>query len=255
MAEENYPLSFLKSVSGSSSDALLTEEFEKRMGEFSSSFPLLDHAASFFYLFDFVKMRYLYVSESIKSIMGYTAQEWIERGPGWVFTTVYPEDVKRLKDLHAALFRQYYSIPASERKDYKYVWEVRVVRKDGRVIWLMQQGAFIHVDAEGKPMVTFDILSDMTDFKKDNSMTLTMFGKDEGSKHKLYFPISGNQTFTKREIELIKLIADGFRSKDIAERLSISRHTVDTHRRNMLKKCGVNDSFKLIGYARQNGLI
>ena len=253
--EGRYPLSFLKSVSGSSDNPLLTEDFEKRLATLANTFSLLDKSASFFYLFDFVKMRYLYVSDSIRHIMGYTGQDWIERGPEWVFSTVYPEDVRRLMDLHKALFEHFYLLPASERKEYKYAWEVRVVRKDKAVIWVMQQGSFIEVDADGKPMVTFDILTDMTAFKKDKLMTLTMF-KDVGKPHvKLYFPISGKEPFTKREIELIKLLSDGFSSKQIADRLNISPHTVDTHRRNMLKKCGVADSIRMVAYARENGLI
>lgn len=253
--KDRYPLSFLKSVSGSSDDAHLTEEFSKRLAEFSTVFSFLDKAASFFYLFDFVQMRYLYCSESIRDIMGYSARDWIERGPDWVFSTVFPDDVRRLKDLHKALFAQYYSLPVADRKDYKYVWEVRVVRKDGRVIWLMQRGSFIEVDPEGKPMITFDVLSDTTPFKKDNSMTLTMFKHADNQDFKLYFPLAPHEPFSKREIELINLLSLGLNSKEIAEKLFISPHTVDTHRRNMLRKAGVSDSMKLVTYGRNNGFI
>ena len=43
-------------------------------------------------------------------------------------------------------------------------------------------------------------------------------------------------SLTKRELEIIKLIAAGFRDKEIAEYLFISFHTVRTHRKNILKK-------------------
>jgi DNA-binding CsgD family transcriptional regulator len=253
--EEKYPLSFLKTISRSSDDAFLTAAFEKRIAQLTASFAILDRASSFFYLFDFVCMRYLYCSESIQHVMGYTARDWIERGPDWVFSTVYPEDVRRLKDLHKALFDYYYSLPVSERKDYKYVWQVRVVRKDGQPIWIMQQGSFIDIESNGKPMITFDILTDTTQFKKDNCITLTMFKNVNDPKLKLYFPLAGGEPFTKREIELIGFLSEGLSSKEIAERLFISPHTVDTHRRNMLKKSGVRDSNKMIVFARNNGWI
>ena len=250
-----YPLSFLKNVSGSSDDAVRTKEFEKRIADFAGALGLLDKASSFFYLFNFVQMRYLYVSESIKDIMGYTARDWIDRGPDWVFTTVYPEDVQRFKDLHKALFQHYYSLPFSERKEHKYVWEVRVVRNDGKIIWLRQEGSFIEIDNDGKPMVTFDILTDTTQYKKDKSMTLTMFKNATSEPFQLYFPLSGSEPFTKREVELMKLLSEGLTSKEIGERLFISPHTVDTHRRHMLKKTRRKDSSKLIAYARENGLV
>lgn len=254
--QEKYPLSFLKSVSGSSDDPLLTEDFEKRLASLANAFPLLDRSASFFYLFDFVNMRYLYVSESIKNIVtGYVAKDWIENGPEWVLSKVYPNDVRRLKDLHKELFSFYYTLAVEERKEYKYSWEFRLVRKDGQIIWLMQQGCFIEIDEQGRPMLTFDTLSDTTHLKKDNSMSLTMFKDENSPKLKLYFPISGKEPFTKREIELVKLLSSGLSSKQLADRLSISPHTVDTHRRNMLKKCGVTDSIRLVAYARENGLL
>lgn len=254
--EEKYPLSFLRSVSGSPCDKQFTPEFEKMMSVCAASFPLLDKAASFFYLFDFVKMRYLYVSESIQDVMGgYCAKDWIDNGPEWVLTRVYHEDVRRLKDLHQALFRFFYSLPVQDRKEYKYSWEFRLVRKDGNIIWLMQQGSFIEIDPDGRPMASFDTVSDTTHLKKDNSMSLTMFKDVDSPKLKLYFPMSVKESFTKREIELVKLLSDGFTSKRIADELCISHHTVDTHRRNMLKKCGVNDSIRLVAYARENGMI
>jgi DNA-binding NarL/FixJ family response regulator len=119
----------------------------------------------------------------------------------------------------------------------------------------MQQGSFIEVDAEGRPMITFDTLSDTTNFKKDNSMTLTMFRDVESTRLKLYFPISGREPFTKREVEIMKLLCEGYTSKEIGERLFISSHTVDTHRRHMLKKAGVKDTSKLVMYGRENGLM
>jgi DNA-binding CsgD family transcriptional regulator len=254
--EEYYPLSFLRSVARSPDDPSLSAEFDRRVAAISSSFQFLDKAASFFYLFDFVQMRYLYCSESIRDIMGgFTARDWIERGPEWVLTRVYHEDVRRLMDLHKALFDFYYALPVGERLEYKYGWECRLVRKDEKVIWLMQQGSFIEVDREGRPMLTFDTISETTHHKKDNSMTLTMFRHSDNPTLKLYFPITGSGPFTKREIELIKLLSDGYSSKEIAEKLFISPHTVDTHRRNMLKKSGTKDSSKLVVYARENGLI
>lgn len=254
--EEKYPLSFLRSVARSPDDPSLAKDFDRRVAEISSSFQLLDKAASFFYLFDFVQMRYLYCSEGIRDIMGgYTARDWIERGPEWVLTRVYQEDVRRLKELHKALFDFYYTLPVAEREEYKYVWDFRLVRKDGKVVWLMQQGTFIEIDPEGRPLLTFDTISDTTHHKKDNSMTLTMFRHDENPTLKLYFPITGSGPFTKREIELINLLSHGYSSKEIAEKLFISPHTVDTHRRNMLKKSGTKDSSRLVAYARENGLI
>jgi DNA-binding CsgD family transcriptional regulator len=58
-----------------------------------------------------------------------------------------------------------------------------------------------------------------------------------------------------REREVIKFLAEGLPSKQIGERLSISTHTVDTHRRNLLKKTGTKNTSELTVYCVKKGLI
>lgn len=62
-------------------------------------------------------------------------------------------------------------------------------------------------------------------------------------------------TISKREKEIIKLIADGFTTKKIASKLFISPHTVETHRQNILLKLGLKNSAELVKYAIQKGLL
>lgn len=51
---------------------------------------------------------------------------------------------------------------------------------------------------------------------------------------------------TQREQQVLQLVADGYSSKQIAQRLIISEHTVANHRRNMLAKTGARSSAELI---------
>jgi DNA-binding NarL/FixJ family response regulator len=60
---------------------------------------------------------------------------------------------------------------------------------------------------------------------------------------------------TLRESEVLKLIAEGYTGKQIAEELVISQKTVDRHRSNMLDKLGLRDRVGLTRYAIRRGLI
>lgn len=60
---------------------------------------------------------------------------------------------------------------------------------------------------------------------------------------------------TERENEITALIASGMTSKEIGERLHLSHHTVNTHRKNILKKLGVKSVSELTVYAMNVGLI
>ncbi len=60
---------------------------------------------------------------------------------------------------------------------------------------------------------------------------------------------------TLREREIIILIAQELSSKEIANRLFITKNTVETHRKNLFKKLDVKNSIGLVKYAFKNGLI
>lgn len=62
-------------------------------------------------------------------------------------------------------------------------------------------------------------------------------------------------TLSDREAEIISLIAEGFSYTRIADRLSLSAHTVSTHRRNIMQKLGVNNTAALVLYAVKKGLV
>jgi DNA-binding NarL/FixJ family response regulator len=60
---------------------------------------------------------------------------------------------------------------------------------------------------------------------------------------------------TPRESEVVKLIAEGFSSREIAAELTISEKTVDRHRANVLEKLGMHDRVELTRYAIRRGLV
>jgi DNA-binding NarL/FixJ family response regulator len=60
---------------------------------------------------------------------------------------------------------------------------------------------------------------------------------------------------TSSEIEIVKLIADGLTTKEIASRKNISHHTVNTHRKNIFRKVEVSNASELIMHAIKAGWI
>lgn len=64
-----------------------------------------------------------------------------------------------------------------------------------------------------------------------------------------------SQSLTPREIEIVRMVAEGLRNRVIAERLSISEGTVKTHLHNIYEKLGVDGRLELLLCAQQKGLI
>lgn len=60
---------------------------------------------------------------------------------------------------------------------------------------------------------------------------------------------------SRREKEVLKLIVDECTAKEIADKLVISQHTVESHRKNIISKLGVKNVAGVVKYAIENGLV
>ena len=63
-----------------------------------------------------------------------------------------------------------------------------------------------------------------------------------------------NKRLSVREKQVVKLVAEGFKTKDIAEKLEISDRTVSKHRENLMTKMGMTSTAELTNYANESGL-
>jgi two-component system response regulator NreC len=70
-----------------------------------------------------------------------------------------------------------------------------------------------------------------------------------------YFNKAYDNPLTKREHEILKWIAEEYSNQKIADKLFISIRTVETHRKNMMRKLNANNSISLIKYAMTQGLV
>jgi len=82
------------------------------------------------------------------------------------------------------------------------------------------------------------------------------FSFEAGKIYKTTLEKNSHQpVLTKREKEIVKLIAEGLTNAQIAQQLFLSVDTVDTHRKNLYTKLNVKNTALLIRYALDNGLI
>lgn len=60
---------------------------------------------------------------------------------------------------------------------------------------------------------------------------------------------------SERELEIITMIAEGYTNNEIADKLFLSHHTVNTHRKNIMQKLGVNNTASIVMYAVKAQLV
>jgi DNA-binding NarL/FixJ family response regulator len=73
------------------------------------------------------------------------------------------------------------------------------------------------------------------------------------NKNKIFQPPSSH--ITHAETEIIRLIAQGLTTKEIAAKKFLSFHTIITHRKNIFKKLGINNTSELVSFAFKSGIV
>ena len=66
--------------------------------------------------------------------------------------------------------------------------------------------------------------------------------------------LSNNKKLSVREKQVVKLVAEGYKTKEIADMLEISDRTVSKHRENLMTKMGVTSTAEITNYANESGL-
>ena len=90
------------------------------------------------------------------------------------------------------------------------------------------------------------------DLYVDPSMVRTLFSE---SRQSPTTPPTSEETLTPREIEILKLIVEGYTNRQIGEHLNISIRTVEGHRANISDKLGLHSRLELVRYAREHGML
>jgi len=67
--------------------------------------------------------------------------------------------------------------------------------------------------------------------------------------------LAPHELLTDREFQVMCMLASGMRKSEIADKLSLSKHTIGNHRNNILKKLNLSGNSELTRYAIQNGII
>ena len=218
---------------------------------------LLKLAPTCVFIIDYRTMDYLFYSETIKDMVGYGREEFMKGGIKFLFSHVHPDDLEVLTTQILPYITSFLkSVPPESYKDYKFSFNYRFKRIDGKYEHFRQYSTYLEPDSTGRPTINFGIAINFSPLKKDNRIAL-LIEKREGDEFRR-ISVNSDITetiFSKRELEILKLIHGGLSSSEIAKKLYLSDHTVNNHRKNMLKKTATTNTASLISYAIANGYL
>jgi DNA-binding CsgD family transcriptional regulator len=205
-----------------------------------------------------------FTSRNFKTLLGYPSKSIIDEGVQFVISRAHPMDLADVLKFMEACHRPaatWFEDPDAATFECTY----RFKHPDGRWRWVSQELFALSLTAAGlldKVMITFsDCTIQKRKLTEQHLATLTA----RRNKSKLLEAVIATQKkletqdarmiaharlLTSREREILGLVSQGYSSKQIAIELSISKHTVESHRKNLLQKLKANNAADLIQRAQ-----
>lgn len=205
-------------------------------------------------VFDLFRKQHVFTSYNFSTLFGFDMQELQQNGNDYFDSRIHPEDYVQILKLGIRMFRFCFPLPASEKKDYKMINEFRIRNADDKYVRVIEQHQLLELDAKGNIWLALGII-DISPNQEENSGVRSQILNFKTGRIVNLEKQDSQIRLTQREKEILSLIKDGYLSKEISEKLSISLHTVNTHRQRILEKMNADNSLEAVNYASKLGLV
>jgi DNA-binding CsgD family transcriptional regulator len=207
----------------------------------------------FFYIADLIKVRILFTSWGSNTIIGLSPEQV---DTSTFFVLAHPDDQELLNRAQAKLYKQGQELYNRENGISIVSVLIRERNGDGDYIDLVLQTYSFYSELH---KTVFTLIA-ATEPGITNSESDGMHYYYAGDNPAMFrYPdlalLKEGYHFSRRELEILKLIAAGLSSEQIAATLFLSVNTVDTHRRHLLKKASSATTHDLVIQLRENGVL
>ena len=179
------------------------------------------------------------------------------QGMRYFWSRMHPDDVELwLQALNELMNFTINNINVKDRHKMSYTWNYRIKNSKGVYVNVIQNTTPLEFDINEKPIIGLAHYT-VLDSKINIQVSATAKLLNENNEYETKYFNNFSQKLlsdgiSNRERDIIRLLVLNYSSKDIAEKLNISPNTVDTHRRNILKKLNISSTGELIGMIRSN---
>ncbi len=197
--------------------------------------------------------KLLYISDTFRMMLGYDDETF---PPGFFLSIVHPEDRDRFTVAHNRVFENGQEMLVNGVEYYITSSIFRMKTKSESYITILYQ-CFTFTQPTLKESVGhLTIMSDITNLSKRRTFNHHYFGQD---KKMFRMPdlelLNTDCILSNRELEVVRLIIEGYTSEEIGEKIFLSVKTINTHRSNVLKKLNTNNIMESIKKLKQMGLV
>ncbi|MGZ3904349.1 MAG: LuxR C-terminal-related transcriptional regulator [Bacteroidia bacterium] len=194
--------------------------------------------------------RVVSFQKGVEEMLGYTPDEFTF---DFVLNNYHPDDIHIVQRVLSAALHYNTENDVDRNMLFKLCYRTR--KKNGDYVKVLRTSANFELNEDGNMVSNISTLTDISFLNVGNKVEWYFESKGlDRDKFRKLIEKSFEEYFSDRQSEIIHLLGQGFSSKDIAERLSISKHTVDTHRRAMLKKANCQNTIELLNFCLRNGI-
>lgn len=171
------------------------------------------------------------------------------------YNLIHPDDIEIVNRIEQAALRYCKEDHQNCKGSILYI-TFRYKKKDDTYIKVLRKSTIYEKDISGFPISILMTFTDISFIDNSKQIKWVFEGKhidSLGFRNQIYKAYQN--FFTQRETDIIKEIDKGNTNRLISENLSISMHTVATHRRSILKKCNCHTSTELILFCKNNGIL
>jgi DNA-binding CsgD family transcriptional regulator len=205
-------------------------------------------------IFDLYKKDHIYISSGFENQLGWSVSEAEKQGHQYMDSRIHPDDLIKLLEAGIHFIRlAFFQVPFQEWKNYKIMNDYRLRNANGDYVRVIEQHLCLELDKRGNVWLDLSILDINPD--QDIKAPFRCRGMNYKTGEVLPNPpdLHEDDILSHREKEVLKLVAGGLASKQIADKLFISTNTVNTHRQRIIEKLNVSNTAEAIRYASELG--
>jgi DNA-binding CsgD family transcriptional regulator/PAS domain-containing protein len=206
-------------------------------------------------IFDLNSKQTIFYSPNFGKVLGYSSTDYETFNYQFFEGRIHPDEQNRLAVNGLASLKVLNTLSSDEKLNHKVIHEYQMLNAEGKYVRLVEQYQVLELDKKGQIWLMLSIVDVSPNQEADSSVKSQIYNYKTGNI--IPFPDAEKPQLelTKRELEILKLVKEGYLSKEISDKLSISVHTVNTHRYRFLEKLGANNSFEAIVFASKYGLL
>ena len=230
------------------------EEHIKKLIELDYFYP---YNSTFYCITNTVNKNFEFVSKNFKACTGLDRDEMINGGMDYFWSLFHPDDIQLwIKSLQDLMVFTMTELNDDQRKRMSYTWNYRIKDSNGKYVNIIQNTTPLQFDKSNKPIIGlahYTVLHEAIEM--DICASAKLLNTNNEYETLFYRNVSNSNildAISNRERDVIRLLLLKKTSEEIADHLNISKHTVDTHRRNILKKTNLNSTFELVNYFKSN---